>query len=42
MSGGTSPFTMAWYSIKPSSDEFNNLGGSINCRFMVSKDSTVR
>ena len=39
---GTSPFTMAWYSIKSSSDVFNNSRRSINCRFMVSKDSTVR
>ena len=38
---GTSPFTMAWYSIKSSSKMFNNSGHSINCQFMVSKDSSV-
>ena len=33
---------MAWYSIKSSSSVSNNSGRSINCWFIVSKDSTVR
>ena len=39
---GTSPIIMACYSINSSSNVPNNSGRSINCQFMVSKDSAVR